>query len=114
MGSRGASSGRYRKSGEWHTYGDEYHTIYQYRNIKFVKVNAGSNKAPMETMTSGRVYVTVGDNNELISISYYSGSGKRRKQIDLRHDHLIDGKKEKPHTHIGYLHEENRRKPETD
>ena len=111
MGGRGASSGKYRYGGKWHIYGDEFHTVAQYRNIKFVKVNSGANRTPMETMTNGRVYVTVGDNDVLKSITYYTGSGKRRKQIDLDHYHKIDGKPEKPHSHLGYVHDENGTRP---
>ena len=107
MGGRGASSGRYKWRGKEHTYGDEYHTVLQHRNIKFVKINSGSTTAPMETMTQGRVYVTVGPDDKLKSITYYTGSGKRRKQIDLTHYHPVDGKDEKPHTHLGYTHNEN-------
>lgn len=106
MGGRGASSGRYKRGKQWHTYGDEFHTIHQFRNIKFVKINEGANTAPMETMTNGRVYVTVGNNDQLKSISYYSGSGKRKKQIDLDHNHTIDGVSVNPHVHLGYNHDE--------
>ena len=62
MGGRGASFGRYYLGCKWHVYGDEYHSVYQYRNIRFVKVNKGSNTAPLETMTNERVYVTIGEN----------------------------------------------------
>lgn len=106
MGGRGASSGRYYWRGKWHTYGDEYKSVLQYRNIKFVKTNEGSTTAPMETMTNGRVYVTVGSDDQLKSITYYTGGGSRRKQIDLSHPHNIDGVGEKPHVHIGYKHNE--------
>lgn len=104
MGGRGASSGKYKWRGQWHTYGDEYHSVYQYRNIKFIKINEGSATAPMETMTNGRVYVLIKPDNTLKSITYYKGNGTRRKQIDLDHYHKIDGKPEKPHRHLGYTH----------
>lgn len=107
MGGRGASSGRYKWRGEWHTYGDEYHKVYQYRNIKFIQSNSGSTTAPMETQTQGRVYVMVRSDGGLKSITYYRGNGNRRKQIDLDHYHEINGKKEKPHSHLGYVHDEN-------
>lgn len=106
MGGRGASSGRYKWRGKEHTYGDEYHTVLQHRNIKFVKINSGSTTAPMETMTQGRVYVTVGPDDKLKSITYYTGSGKRRKQIDLSHLHRVEGSLENPHVHLGYNHNE--------
>lgn len=50
------------KSGK--KYGSEYTTVYQSGNIKFVKPNAGSTTAPMETMTKNRVYVTLDYKNE--------------------------------------------------
>lgn len=64
MGGRGASSGMsYDKYGNpKHKYGTEYSTIYQSGNIKFVKYNmSGATTAPLETMTSGRVYATVNE-----------------------------------------------------
>ena len=73
-------------------------------NIDFVKYNdASSAKTPMETMTKGRVYVTVNDDDELVAITYYDNTGKRTKQIDLNHMH----NKMQPHTHHGYFHNEN-------
>ena len=100
MGGRGASSG---VSDKKKPYGSEYTTVYQSGNIKFVKqVNASNAKAPMETMTRGRVYATVNDKDEISSISYYDNSNKRTKQIDLTHDH----QNMKPHTHHGYYHSE--------
>jgi hypothetical protein len=101
MGGRGASSG---VSDSGKPYGSEYNTVYQSGNIKFVKqVNASNAKAPMETMTRGRVYANVNDKNEISSISYYDNSNKRTKQIDLTHDH----QNMKPHTHHGYYHSEH-------
>jgi hypothetical protein len=108
MGGRGASSGKYKWKGAWHTYGDEYNTVYQYRNIKFVKPKEGSATAPMETKTQGRVYVTLGSNGKPKYISYYAGSGNRRKQIDLSgpshkvNDEILNP----PHTHNGFVHSE--------
>ena len=101
MGGRGASSGISNKG---HKYGTEYHTVLRDENIKFVKNNnAGSTKTPMETMTKGRVYVTINERNELSAITYYDNSGKRTKQIDLQKAH----RGIKPHTHHGYEHNEN-------
>ena len=101
MGGRGASSG---VSDSGKPYVSEYNTVYQSGNIKFVKqVNASNAKAPMETMTRGRVYATVNDKDEISSISYYDNSNKRTKQIDLTHDH----QNMKPHTHHGYYHSEH-------
>lgn len=96
MGSRGAASGTGK-----HPYGSEYKTVLQNGNIKFVKYRLADNaKAPLETQTKGRVYVTVNNDNELSFISYYDREGKRSKTIDLLHAH--DGKS--PHSHTGYEH----------
>lgn len=105
MGSRGARSGISDVGKE---YGTEYDTILKYQNIKFVKYkDSKSAKSPMETMSKGRIYVTVNGQNELVYITYYDSDGKRKRQIDLNHYHEIDGKKEKPHIHNGYEHDEN-------
>lgn len=104
MGGRGASSGgRHLKDGTYLKYGSEYRTVLKSGNIKFVKSNSGSTNAPLETMTRGRVYVTVYGNNELKFISYYGKDNKRRKTIDLTKPH----KGILPHTHHGYEHAEN-------
>lgn len=102
MGGRGAASG-FSDSGK--RYGTEYSTLYQSGNIKFVKVKDGANTAPLETMTKGRIYVTVDkESDRLKSITYYDQSNKRVKQIDLDHYHKINGKPLKPHTQYGYYH----------
>ena len=101
MGGRGSSSG-YSVNGR--RYGTEFHTVYKSGNIKFVKYNdSTAAKTPMETMTMGRVYVTVTDDNQLKSITYYDKNGLRTKQIDLDKPH--NGMQ--PHTHHGYNHNEN-------
>lgn len=103
MGGRGASSGI---SDKGKVYGTEYTTLHQSGNIKFVKYNGGSATAPMETMTKGRVYVTVNYNNSLKSITYYDKHNKRFKQIDIGgKKHLVNGKYILPHTHKGYEHD---------
>lgn len=85
-----------------HPYGSEYKTVLQDGNIKFVKYRLADNaKAPLETQTKGRVYVTVNSDNELSFISYYDRKGKRSKTIDLLHAH--DGKS--PHSHTDYEHD---------
>lgn len=85
-------------------YGTEFSSLLKVSNIKFVKYNDSNNaKDPLETMTKGRVYVTVNDQNELNSINYYGADGKRVKSINLLHDHNeIKGE----HAHIGYFHKE--------
>lgn len=99
MGGRGASSGI---SNAGKPYGAEYKTLLKHGNIKFVSRNEGAANAPMETMTKGRVYVTVNSSNEPRFISYYDNSNKRNKTIDLGKDHygII------PHVHHGYNHNE--------
>lgn len=105
MGGRGASSGL-SVSGK--KYGSEYTTVYQSGNIKFIKQNDSSSiKTPMETMTKGRIYVTIGKDNKPKSITQYSNDGLRRKQIDVTgKPHKIEGKWVLPHTHNGYWHDE--------
>lgn len=101
MGGRGSSSGMSDKEKR---YGTEYTTLYKAGNIKFVRYNdASSAKTPMETMTRGRVYATVDSRNNVTAITYYDKENKRTKQIDLLHPH----KGVIPHTHHGYLHNEN-------
>ena len=104
MGGRGASSGLSEKN---KPYGSEFRTVHQAGNIKFVVSNSGSAKTPMETMTKGRVYATVNEQNVVKAITYYDKNNKRFKQIDVSGTkHIINGKPELPHTHHGYLHEE--------
>lgn len=101
MGGRGVSSGTSNKGKK---YGTEYNTLFKSGNIKFIKYNnSKSATTPMETMTKGRVYVTVNNKNQLSAITYYDNEGKRRKQIDLLKAH----KGMKPHVHHGYEHNEN-------
>ena len=100
MGGRGAASGI---SDKGKVYGSEYTSLLTVGNIKFVKYNdSTSAKAPQETMTQGRVYVTVNNKNKLTTITYYDNNGKRTKSIDLNHAH----DRKKPHTHYGYEHSE--------
>lgn len=105
MGGRGASSGgRQLNDGTYLPYGSEFRTILKAGNVKFVKQNAAVNaKDPLETMTKGRIYATINDNDEINAISYYGKDGKRAKTINLLHSHeQFKG----AHTHIGYYHDE--------
>lgn len=105
MGGRGASSGLSVKGLK---YGTEFKTILQVENIKFVRYNGNSSTSPMETMSKDRIYVTVNKENRLKSIVLFNkGEGKRKEQIDLDHQHKIDGEQIVPHAHIGYFHAEN-------
>lgn len=99
MGGRGASSG---VSVKGNAYGSQYHTFLKAGNIKFVSKNSRQAESLMETMTAGRVYVTVGG-NELLQIIYFDTKNKRSKTIDLDHPH----RGEVPHAHHGYNHNEN-------
>ena len=103
MGGRGSSSGISDKGKK---YGTEYHTVYQSGNIKFIKISKGNITPPFETMTKGRVYVTVSNQDKLKSIIYFDKHNKRYKQVDIDHPHRIDGVFTQPHTHKGYSHGE--------
>ena len=99
MGGRGASSGISKYGNK---YGTQYRTVLEEGNIKFVtKVNRQS-ETLMETMTRGRVYVTVGG-EELLKVIYFDNDNKRVKEINLDHSH--EGMR--PHVHHGYEHAEN-------
>lgn len=101
MGGRGASSGISDKGKK---YGTEYTTYAQIGNIKFVKKSDGQPTSPIETMTSGRIYVTLDNNMQPKYISYYDKKNKRNKLVE------IDGRPHKnlgsQHTHLGYYHDE--------
>jgi len=99
MGGRGASSG---VSAGGNKYGSQYNTILESGNIAFVAKNTRNSETLMETMTKGRVYVSVGG-DELQSVTYFDKQNKRVKTIDLNHPH----KGMQPHTHHGYFHNEN-------
>ena len=104
IGGRGSSSGM---SDNGKPYGSEYKTLYQSGNIKFVQSNSGSAKTPMETMTKGRIYVTVNADGNVKAITYYDKHNKRYKQIDIiGKKHKVNGVKIIPHTHKGYIHDE--------
>lgn len=98
MGGRGASSGISVNNNK---YGTQYHTVLQSGDIKFVVKNSRHAESLLETMTPGRIYVTVGG-TKLMQIIYFDKENKRRKTVDLRHEH--NGLK--PHTHHGYYHNE--------
>ena len=116
MGGRGA---RFGKSAKGKPYGTEYKTVLQVGRIKFVRqvddrprgkkaLKGQSVKTPMETMTKGRIYVTLDSSGKPNSITFYR-NGKRTRQIDLGHWH--EGMK--PHTHRGYEHDEKGTRPLT-
>ncbi len=101
MGGRGSSGG---VSVKGKPYGSEYTTVLKNGNIKFVRYNDSvAAKAPQETMTKGRVYVTLSEDNNPKYVTYYDNGNKRIKQIDIDRPH----KGVSPHTHHGYEHNEN-------
>ena len=104
MGGRGASLGNsYLWKGKEHTYSDEYETLFQSGNIKFITPISGSASTPLETKTRGRIYVTINARNSIKAITYYDKSNKKYKQVDVTgNPHNINGKLELPHTHLGY------------
>ena len=117
MGGRGAASGtKYYYDGKvWRKYGDEFETVHTSRNIKFLINKIGSNtKAPKETRTQGRIYVTVNKKENVPQyITYYDKNGKKFKQIDVNqhNSHKIKTKKgvitlDAKHRHLGYEHAE--------
>lgn len=97
MGGRGASSGTSVKG---NPYGSQYHMLLQVDNIKFVTKNTRQSEDLLETMTSGRVYATVGG-DELIRITFFDENNKRNRVIEK------DKKTGKWHVHEGYFHTEN-------
>ena len=116
MGGRGA---RFGVSEKGKPYGTEYKSVLQVGRIKFVKqvddrpkgkkpLRPKSVTAPMETMTKGRIYVTIDAEGKPSMITFYR-KGKRTRQIDLDHPHegII------PHTHKGYFHKEKGTRPLT-
>ena len=113
MGGRGAASGMglYRdRYGKFVEYGTEYETVLQDGNIKFVKMRNPNDsvRVPEETRSKGRIYVTIGKNGDLKSITRYDEDGKKVLQIDLSHAHTSGGVRLQPHSHDGYNHAEGR------
>lgn len=92
FGGRGASSG---KSEKGHLYGTDYRTILKSGNIKFLEKAREDAEELTETMTKGRIYVTLNTKNNPASIYYFNNELKRIKRIDITQSHL----KMKPHTH---------------
>lgn len=114
MGGRGA---RFGVSEKGKKYGTEYKSVSDKLNfgrIKFVKKidDRESKKRPLsasppqETMTKGRIYVTINAKDRVNNITFYK-KGKLMGQIDLTHKHIEKGKLlENPHLHKGYEHGE--------
>lgn len=103
MGGRGAGSGVSKKGRK---YGSDYKTLLKHGNIKFVKKTSTDSEELLETMTRGRVYVTVRDDDTLKSIIYMDNDNKRVKSIHLDHSHAHL----KPHVAHGYFDNEEDKK----
>jgi len=112
MGGRGSKSGI---SDKGIRYGQEYHCLFEIKNIKFIERNKGATSAPLETQTSNRIYVTINKEDQSIQyISFYK-DGYKYKTIDVgKHDHWIKDEKTgeriylgKIHKHLGRNHDEN-------
>lgn len=116
MGGRGASSGTYRlrvNDSELElNYGDEFRGLATFATrLGEVKVLEnkfpGRRKAPMETMTRGRIYAMADRTGHISDIIFFDDDGKRKETW-----HLATYRKSHPHgrsanhKHIGYLHDE--------
>lgn len=91
MGSRGQAL----KSGGFSVY--KYKTLMRYNNVRFVmqKETTKSIKVPEMSNSKWAVYATISKKGELQSISFFNGSRKKYKEIDLiqAHHKLL------PHVH---------------
>ena len=110
-GGKRIEGGKYHKHNVDLAYGDEYNTIVEFEdlNVKVItnKMKDGAS-FPLDTATPNRIYAIPYNNdpkNELKSFAFYDKEGRRYKQID-KDNHKINGKKENPHTHYGYYHNE--------
>lgn len=103
MGSNGARSGIRRDGRVYkHEYGDEYYTVHEVDNIKFIK-NALKTSAdvPKETQSGNRIYAVINKHDQIAFIAFYGKDGMLEKQIDFMHKH---SGKDPPHVHVGYDH----------
>ncbi len=91
MGSRGQAI----KSGGFTIY--NYKTLMRYNNVRFVmqKDTAKSIKVPEMSNSKWAVYATISKKGDLQSISFFNGSRRKYKEIDLiqAHHKLL------PHVH---------------
>ncbi len=115
MGGRGASIGIYIWRGRSWYYGEEYTGIFKGKKftklsdedkqfllgnkIKFIKSKGDSLRAPLETMTSGRIYVSVNKENRPKYITFYDDDNARTRQIDIEYQ---KGTITSIHAHTGY------------
>ena len=86
-------------------YSGEFSKIAQDGEVMYVKYNGGATTSPMETKTRGRIYATLGKNNDVKYITFYDlETGERIKQIDIYGK--PHGTVQTPHVHLGYVHDE--------
>ena len=91
-------------------YGTEFRTIYQAGNIKYIKYNDANNATvPQITRAKNRIYAVVNAQNNVKFVVFFDKEQKKSKQIDVSGKaHHVDGKRlDTPHTHLGYIHDEN-------
>ena len=116
MGGRGASSGTYKlrineDTLELH-YGDEYRSLATFATTRGeVKVVESllfeKKKAPMETMTPGRIYAMTDHTGHISDIIFFDDNGMRAETWHIathRKSHTHGGTGN--HKHIGYFHDE--------
>lgn len=91
MGSRGQAI----KSGGFTNY--NYKTLMRYNNVRFImqKDTAKSIKVPEMSNSKWAIYVTISKKGELQAISFFNGSRRKYKEIDLIQSHH----KLLPHVH---------------
>lgn len=81
----------------------EYETLAQFGEIKVVRSIDGTVRAPMSAQTSGRIYATLDNSNNIKYITFYTLDGEKKKQIDVTgqpHNGI-----DTPHTHEGLNHD---------
>lgn len=83
MGSRGQAL----KSGGFTEY--RYHTIARYNNVRFVAQNNANENFKLTEMSNSpwAVYVGVNNNGIVKTITFYNGSRKKFKEIDIDKAH---------------------------
>ena len=61
-----------------------YHTLMRYNKVRFVVQNEGK-RVKLPEMSNSRwvVYTTLGTDGQIKSVSFYNGSRKKYKEIDL-------------------------------
>lgn len=91
MGSRGA----YLKTGGFTEY--NYSTVIRYNNVRYIiqKDSKKNLKLPERSNSKWAVYAVISPKGDIQYVTYYDGSRRLYKEIDLRHFHGGI----KPHVH---------------